>query len=558
MARSGRDATVDRLPRCAVDGADHRGEYSLRRIVGDAHAVAQRLTAHPGADEHRRAALCGARSFKRRDLHAFFRNIGERCRDGLRMRFVDLRCRGNRDVAAFEACAACADHRCRPLRLEIFAFEQRADRLAGDFHAGGVRDLLHGVAEFDLDAARRREAHAAFEQIRRAALARLAVHADHRVVAAAEIGGIDRQIGHFPDGVGLLKRETLADRVLMRARKRREHEVARVRMARMHGQLIAALDHTAHGVDVRKIEARIDALRVEIHRERDEIDVAGAFAVAEETAFDTVRAREHGHFGGGHGGAAVVMRMHGEHDAVAIREVAVHPLDLVGVDVGHRGFDGRREIHDHLVIARRAPRLGDGVADFAGERELGHAERFRRILVGPVRLRAGVGVLADHARAVHGERLHFFLRLTEHDLAERRADRVVKMHDRARCAIERLERAGNQIFTRLHEHFDRHVVGNALFVDELAHEIEVGLRSGRKADFDFLEADLHEHFEEFGLLLDAHRLDERLVAVAQVGAHPDRRAFDRARRPFAAVQTDGGERAIFFGGITQHDGPRSS
>src|ERR1700754_1184086 len=128
------------------------------------------------------------------------------------------------------------------------------------------------------------------------------------------------------------------------------------------------------------------------------------------------------------------------------------------------------------------------------------------------------------------------------------------MDDRARRAFERLERARDQVLARLHKHFDRHIVGNARFVDQLANEIEVGLRCGRKSDFDFLEADRHEHLEEFELLWNAHRLDQRLVAVAQVGAHPDRRSLDRAARPFAAVQPDGGEGAVLLGRIAQHDG----
>mgnify|MGYP003331369390 CR=1 FL=1 len=61
-----------------------------------------------------------------------------------------------------------------------------------------------------------------------AALARLAVDADHRLVAAAEVGGVDREIRHFPYAVVLLQRETLLDRVLVRAGEGGEDEVAAV------------------------------------------------------------------------------------------------------------------------------------------------------------------------------------------------------------------------------------------------------------------------------------------------------------------------------------------
>src|SRR3546814_19378045 len=68
---------------------------------------------------------------------------------------------------------------------------------------------------------------------------------------------------------------------------------------------------------------------------------------------------------------------------------------------------------------------------------------------------------------------------------------------------------------------DGNVVGDPFFVDQLAHEIEVRLRCGGKADLDFLEADLDQFFEEAQFALDAHGFYERLIAVAQVGAHPD-------------------------------------
>ena len=54
------------------------------------------------------------------------------------------------------------------------------------------------------------------------------------------------------------------------------------------------------------------ALRVEVHRQRDEADVAGALAVAEQAAFDAVRAGHHGELGRGDAGAAIVVRMHGQ------------------------------------------------------------------------------------------------------------------------------------------------------------------------------------------------------------------------------------------------------
>jgi hypothetical protein len=49
---------------------------------------------------------------------------------------------------------------------------------------------------------------------------------------------------------------------------------------------------------------------------------------------------------------------------------------------------------------------------------------------------------------------------------------------------------------------------------KLAHEIEICLRSGRKADFDLLEAKPDQKFEHTALALGTHGLDQCLIAVA--------------------------------------------
>jgi hypothetical protein len=56
------------------------------------------------------------------------------------------------------------------------------------------------------------------------------------------------------------------------------------------------------------------------------------------------------------------------------------------------------------------------------------------------------------------------------------------------------------------------------------------------------------------LLFGVHRLEKRLVAVAQVGAHPDRRLVDDAVRPVAVDEFYRGKSVVLGGGRLQHDG----
>ena len=50
----------------------------------------------------------------------------------------------------------------------------------------------------------------------------------------------------------------------------------------------AILEVAGNSVDIRKIEIRRNTLGIEIERQRDEVDVAGALAVAEQAAFNAV------------------------------------------------------------------------------------------------------------------------------------------------------------------------------------------------------------------------------------------------------------------------------
>ena len=82
------------------------------------------------------------------------------------------------------------------------------------------------------------------------------------------------------------------------------------------------------------------------------------------------------------------------------------------------------------------------------------------------------------------------------------------------------------MLARLRENLHRHVVGNQIVLDEGAQEGIFGVARGGEADLDLLEADFDEQFEKLDLLLQRHRLDERLIAVAQVDAAPHGCALD--------------------------------
>src|ERR1700704_6436802 len=98
--------------------------------------------------------------------------------------------------------------------LEIFVAEGVPNQRRHDLLAALVGDLLDPLGELDLEKARHVDAVVALQDVGDAAFAGLAVDADDGLVAAAEIGRIDRQGGGFPDfAVRALQRlEALVDR----------------------------------------------------------------------------------------------------------------------------------------------------------------------------------------------------------------------------------------------------------------------------------------------------------------------------------------------------------
>ena len=112
-----------------------------------------------------------------------------------------------------------------------------------------------------------------------------------------------------------------------------------------------------------------------------------------------------------------------------------------------------------------------------------------------------------------------------------------------------LEGAPDQLVARLGEHLDGHVIGDQPFVDDVAAEVEIGLAGGGEADLDLLEAEAHEFLEHAQLAPEAHRLHERLVAVAQIDGTPDGRPGDDGARPGPVGQVDRLEGDVFVGRI---------
>ena len=167
----------------------------------------------------------------------------------------------------------------------------------------------------------------------------------------------------------------------MRAGERSEHEVAGVRVTLGNLDLVAVLNRLANLGHVGQVKLRVDALGEPVEAQRDQVDVAGTLAVAQQAAFHAVGAGQHGQLGGGHAHAFVVVRVEGEHHGVTVVEVGGDVLHFVGEHVRRGHFHGGGQIDDHRMLGSRLDDADHGVAHLNGVLRLGSGEGFRRVLV---------------------------------------------------------------------------------------------------------------------------------------------------------------------------------
>ena len=200
-------------------------------------------------------------------------------------------------------------------------------------------------------------------------LAGLAVDADNRLVFASDVGRIDRQIRNLPIWGFRFAHifVPFVDRILMGAGECGEGKFACIWPALRNMHLGAALIDISDMVDVREIELRVNALRIHVQCDSYDVQIAGAFTITEECAFNAVGAREHGQFGTRDARAAVVVRVDGDNCSFTIGQMANEILNLVGVGIGRTHFNGVGKIKNDRILFCCTKRFHDLMTDVHSE-----------------------------------------------------------------------------------------------------------------------------------------------------------------------------------------------
>ncbi len=200
---------------------------------------------------------------------------------------------------------------------------------------------------------------------------------------------------------------------------------------------------------------------------------------------------------------------------------------------------GRRQVEDDPVVGVGLDDVHDRRADLDDVVDLGAGEALGRVLVAHLRAGHRLLELAGQAGGVGGDLGDAVVVEAEDHPALQDRGRVVEVDDRLAGALDRLVGALDQLGAALGEDLDGDVVGYPVLLHQLADEVEVGLAGAREADLDLLEAHLDQGVEHGQLAGRVHRVDQGLVAVAQVDRAPQRRLLDALVGPAAVVELEG-------------------
>ena len=235
--------------------------------------------------------------------------------------------------------------------------------------------------------------------------------------------------------------------------------------------------------------------------------------------------------------------MQRKHDIVAVLQMLVHVGDLHRVDVRHAHLNRDRQVNDSLALRGRLPDVEYRVADLQRIFRLRTREGLWRILEAIVCTRF-FREFFEQLRAIHGQLPDAFLILFEYLLALRHGGGVVDVHDGIPDALQGIKGLADDVLAGLREHLYCHIVGDEVLLHQRAQEFILRFGGRGEPDFDLLEANRDELLVERQLFLQAHRHDERLIAVAQVDAAPDGRMLGRIF--FRPVQIDLRRQEITF------------
>ena len=417
-------------------------------------------------------------------------------------------------------------HRKHIAAVDVLILENLMDFRRGQLLVPFIGDALNQIPHFFLHPIRQIDPEVLLQNKGHAALAGLAVDADDvGLVLASHIPGVDGKIGHFPAFFALSffpPGHALGDRVLMGTGKGRKNQISRIGRALMHTHPGKALVHLPDPAHIVEIQPGLHSVTDHIHGHRHQIHVPGALAVAKQRPFYAVRPRQHAELRVADAAAPVIVGMDAQNHRVPVFHIFMQIFHLAGKHMGHGNLHRGGNIDDGLSLCRGLPDIQHRIANLQRILHLCARETLRTVFKGEIALHLRRD-LRQQPGAVYGQLFHFFLALFKHLLPLCHRGGIVKMNDGPGRSLDRFKGLADDVIPGLGQHLDGHILRDHISFDQRAYKLIFRVGGRRKSHFDLLKAHFHKEIEKLQLLLQTHGLDQRLIAVPQVHAAPDRR-----------------------------------
>ena len=134
-----------------------------------------------------------------------------------------------------------------------------------------------------------------------------------------------------------------------------KYQLSCIRMSRIHRHLGTALADLRNLFDILNFQSGIYPLGEHIVCNIQNIDVTGTLSVAEQRSLDTFRPGHKRQLCRCNAGSPVIMGVYAQDNAVAVFEVLIHPLNLIGIDIRCCHLNRSRKIDNHLFLRSRSP-----------------------------------------------------------------------------------------------------------------------------------------------------------------------------------------------------------
>ena len=132
-------------------------------------------------------------------------------------------------------------------------------------------------------------------------------------------------------------------------------------MSRFHAHSGAVLIDIDTLIDIREIKHGIHTLHHHVDGERDDVDVARPFAVAEEGSFNPVSASKDAEFRSSNSRSPVIMGMERYDYLIPPLRIPAEILDHVSVHIRQCVFHRLGQVDYDLLIFRRLPDIEHGI-----------------------------------------------------------------------------------------------------------------------------------------------------------------------------------------------------